>query len=177
MQTDVKQMKKLVTAALCLALCLVLPFLTANSMALGNMLSLMHLPVLLCGLTCSWPLGLLVGFTAPLLRCFLLGAPPVMIAVPMAFELAVYGLVCGLLYSRTKGKKVGIYLALIPALVAGRIMAALVKFAMLGLGYLESFTLGQFVQAYLVVQWPGIVLQLVLIPLVVFALQKAKLVD
>ena len=72
MQTDVKHMKKLVTAALCLALCLVLPFLTANNMALGNMLSLMHIPVLLCGLVCSWHYGLLVGFMAPLLRSFLL---------------------------------------------------------------------------------------------------------
>lgn len=177
MQTDVKQMKKLTVAALCLALCLVLPFLTANSIALGNMLSLMHIPVLLCGLTCSWPLGLLIGFLAPLLRCFLLGAPPVMIAVPMAFELAVYGLITGLLYPRVKGKKAGIYLALIPALVTGRIMAAAVKFSMLGLGYLQSFTLGQFVQAYLVIQWPGILLQLVLIPLVVFALQKANLME
>ena len=177
MQTDVKHMKKLVTAALCLALCLVLPFLTANNMALGNMLSLMHLPVLLCGLVCGWPFGLLIGFIAPLMRSFLLSAPPLMIAVPMAFELAAYGLVAGLLYSLFRGKKVGIYLALVPALVAGRIVAAVVKFAMLGLGYLQSFTLGQFVQSYLIIQWPAILLQLTLIPIVVFALQKAKLVE
>ena len=105
MQTDVKHMKKLVTAALCLALCLVLPFLTANNMALGNMLSLMHLPVLLCGLTCGWPFGLLIGFIAPLMRSFLLGAPPMMVAVPMAFELAAYGFTTGLLYRRWKGPK------------------------------------------------------------------------
>ena len=177
MQTDVKQMKKLVTAALCLALCLVLPFLTANNMALGNMLSLMHIPVLLCGLVCSWHYGLLVGFMAPLLRSFLLGAPPLMIAVPMAFELAVYGLVAGLLYPLFRGKKAGIYMALIPALICGRVSAAVVKFAMLGLGYLQAFTLSQFVQSYLVIQWPAILLQLTLIPLVVFALQKAKLVE
>lgn len=177
MQTDVKQMKRLTVAALCLALCLVLPFLTANSVALGNMLSLMHIPVLLCGLTCSWPLGLLVGFLAPLLRCFLLGAPPVMIALPMAFELAVYGLVAGLFYPRLRDKKGGVYLALIPALAAGRVAAAAVKFLMLGLGYLQGFTLTQFLQAYLVVQWPGILLQLTLIPLVLFALQKAGLVE
>ena len=177
MQTDVKHMKKLVTAALCLALCLVLPFLTANNMALGNMLSLMHLPVLLCGLVCGWPFGLLIGFIAPLMRSFLLSAPPLMIAVPMAFELAAYGLVAGLLYSLFRGKKVDIYLALVPALVAGRIVAAVVKFAMLGLGYLQSFTLSQFVQSYLIIQWPAILLQLTLIPIVVFALQKAKLVE
>lgn len=177
MQTDVKHMKKLVTAALCLALCLVLPFLTANNMALGNMLSLMHLPVLLCGLVCGWPFGLLIGFIAPLMRSFLLSAPPLMVAVPMAFELAAYGLVAGLLYSLFRGKKAGIYLALVPALVAGRIVAAVVKFAMLGFGYLQSFTLSQFVQSYLIIQWPAILLQLTLIPIVVFALQKAKLVE
>ena len=79
--------------------------------------------------------------------------------------------------SGKRGKKVGIYLALVPALVAGRIVAAVVKFAMLGLGYLQSFTLSQFVQSYLIIQWPAILLQLTLIPIVVFALQKAKLVE
>lgn len=167
--------KKLVFSALCLALCLVLPFLTANNMALGNMLSLIHLPVLLCGFVCGWPLGLLVGFLAPLLRSVLLSAPPMVVAVPMAFELAVYGLVTGLLYHALREKKGGIYLSLVPAMVLGRIAGGCVKFAMLGLGYVQSFTFTQFISAYVLVQWPAIVIQLVLIPLLVTALDRAKL--
>ena len=169
--------KKLVFTAVCAALCLVLPMAFHSIPTAGSIFLPMHSPVLLCGLTCGWPFGLLVGFLAPLLRSFLLGAPPLMIAVPMAFELAVYGLVAGLLYPLFRGKKAGIYAALIPALVAGRVAAAVVKFAMLGLGYLQAFTLSQFVQSYLVIQWPAILLQLTLIPLVVFALHKAKLVE
>ena len=39
--------KKLVFAALCLALCIVLPFLTGQIPQIGSMLSPMHIPVLL----------------------------------------------------------------------------------------------------------------------------------
>ena len=84
--------RRLVFAAVCLALCLVLPFLTGNNRELGTLFSLMHLPVLLCGLMCGLRLGLLVGFTAPLLRSLMFGMPPMpIVAVPMAFELAAYG--------------------------------------------------------------------------------------
>lgn len=167
--------KTLTFSALCLALCLVLPFLTANNMALGNMLSLMHIPVLLCGFLCGWPMGLLIGFLAPLLRCLLLGAPPVFVAVPMAFELAVYGLITGLLYHRFSEKTGGIYLSLLPAMVLGRIVGGCVKFAMLGLGFIQSFTLSQFISAYVLVQWPGILIQLVLVPLIVTALKRSRI--
>ena len=66
---------KMVTAALCLALAFVLPFLTGQIPEVGSMLCPMHSPVLLCGFVCGWPWGLVVGFTAPLFRSLTLGAP------------------------------------------------------------------------------------------------------
>ena len=114
------QVRRMTYSALCLALALVLPFLTGQIPQIGSALCPMHLPVLLCGFLCGWPWGLAVGFIAPLLRSVIFGMPPMIpTALAMAFELAVYGGLAGLLYHllpRTKGT-VYIQLVLIPAIV------------------------------------------------------------
>ena len=61
-------LRSLIYAALCLALCLYLPFLTGQIPQIGKALSPMHIPVLLCGFLCGWPYALAVGFIAPFLR-------------------------------------------------------------------------------------------------------------
>ena len=165
-------MKKLVYSAMCLALCLVLPFLTGQIPQVGNMLLPMHIPVLLCGFLCGGGWGAAVGFTAPLLRHLIFSMPPAPGCYSMAFELAVYGLVVGLLYKRL-GKDVrSIYISLICAMVAGRVVWGAVQVAILGLG---SFPFSAFVAGAVTSAIPGIVLQLVLIPLLVRALDKAKI--
>ncbi|MBQ3532703.1 MAG: ECF transporter S component, partial [Oscillospiraceae bacterium] len=96
---------KVVCSALCLALAMVLPFLTGQIPQIGKMLCPMHLPVFLCGFVCGWPWGLAVGFIAPLLRSLWLGMPLIFPdAAAMAFELAVYGMISGLLYRRLPKK-------------------------------------------------------------------------
>ena len=85
--------------ALILALAMVLPFLTGQIPEIGSMLCPMHIPALLCGFMCGWPWGLAVGFISPLLRS-MSGMPPIWIAIPMAFEMATYGAIAGLLSSR-----------------------------------------------------------------------------
>ncbi len=118
-----KNTKKLCYAAACLALAMVLPFLTGHIPTIGQMLSPMHIPVLLCGFLCGWPWGLVVGFTAPLLRSVLFGFPAFFPgACSMAFELATYGFVSGILYKRLPDKTSSIYIALIAAMVCGRIV-------------------------------------------------------
>jgi len=165
-------MKKLVYSAMCLALCLVLPFLTGQIPQVGSMLLPMHIPVLLCGFLCGGGWGAAVGFTAPLLRHVLFSMPPAPGCYSMAFELAVYGLVVGLLYKRL-GKGVrSIYISLICAMVAGRVVWGAVQVAILGLG---SFPFSAFVAGAVTSAIPGILLQLVLIPLLVGALDKAKI--
>ena len=95
--------QKLVVAALMLALGLVLPSITMNIPTVGKMLCPMHIPVLLCGFLCGGPYGLLVGFLTPLLRSVLFGMPAMVpTAVCMAFELATYGMVSGMLSSRSR---------------------------------------------------------------------------
>lgn len=169
-----KSSKNLVLAGLFLALGLLLPFLTGQIPQIGNMLLPMHIPVLLCGYFCGWQYGLAVGAVAPLLRSALFGMPPMFpTAAAMAFELAVYGLITGLLYKRFP-KKIGfIYAALLAAMAAGRIVWGAVSYVLYGFGETvfswEMFMGGAFLKAL-----PGIALQLVLIPILVMALNKNK---
>ena len=112
--------KKLVLAALFLALALVLPFLTGQIPEVGSMLCPMHIPALLCGFFCGWPWGLAVGLIAPVLRSLMFGMPPMFpVAICMSFELATYGAISGLLYSKLPRKKTSIYISLLTAMVAG----------------------------------------------------------
>lgn len=168
--------RDLALSAMFLALGLVLPFLTGQIPQIGNMLLPMHLPVLLCGLICGWQYGGAVGLVCPLLRCALFQAPPMPLAIAMAFELAAYGLVVGLLYGRSKWKcVVALYRSLLIAMVAGRVVWAAVRVALAGMGRLP-FGWEAFLSGALLTAIPGIILQLVLIPTIMVALDKAKLV-
>ncbi len=165
--------KKLAYAALFLALCLVLPMLTGQIPQIGSMLLPMHIPVLLCGLVCGWQYGAVVGFVAPLLRS-VLGMPPMYpVAIAMAFELLTYGLVIGLVYRRLAKKGLaGVYAALLTAMAAGRLVWGVAEVVLLGLGG-KAFTAQAFLAGALLNAVPGIIVQLVLIPAVMAALQKA----
>ena len=128
------QLKNLTLAAMFLALGLVLPLLTGQIPQFGNMLLPMHIPVLLCGLICGWQYGGAVGFVLPLLRHLIFGMPPMPNAVSMAFELAAYGLVIGLLYFRARRRNLlSVYLSMLAAMVVGRAVWGIAQAAILGL--------------------------------------------
>ena len=168
-----KQVKKLVYSAMCLALCLVLPFLTGQIPEVGSMLLPMHIPVLLCGFLCGAGWGAAVGFTAPLLRHLIFSMPPMPGCISMAFELATYGLIVGMLHKRLgKGLK-GIYGSLLCAMVAGRLVWGAAQMVIMGLNG-GNFPMSAFVAGAVTSAIPGIVLQLVLLPVLVKALEKAK---
>ena len=167
--------KKLAYAALFLALCLVLPMLTGQIPQIGSMLLPMHIPVLLCGLVCGWQYGAAVGFVAPLLRSVLFGMPPMYpIAIAMAFELATYGAVAGFMYRKVQHTLPMIYATLVTSMVAGRLVWGAVRFVLAGLSG-SGFPFSAFLSGAVLTAVPGIVAQLILIPLIVAALQKAKL--
>ena len=170
-----RSVKNLVVAALMLALAYVLPNFTGNIPQIGSMLLPMHLPVLLCGFLCGGIWGAVVGFVAPLLRSVLVGMPPMFpTAVSMAFEMAVYGLVSGALYRRLPKRLGGIYASLIGAMLAGRVVWGIVR-ALLTLTGNTQFSFAAFIAGAFTSAIPGIILQLVAIPVVVVALQKARL--
>ena len=169
-----RYIQTLVQAGLLLALCLLLPFLTGQIPQVGSMLLPMHLPVLLAGYLCGplWAAG--VGAVAPLLRNLLFGMPPLYpVGLSMTVELAVYGLVVGLVWPRVREKgAAGVYMALVSAQLVGRLAWGAARFVMMGLGGSE-FSLALFLSGAVTGAVPGIVLQLVLVPVLVRALQKA----
>ena len=166
---------RLTYSAICLALCLVLPFLTGQIPQIGSALCPMHLPVLLCGFLVGPWWAAAVGAVAPLMRHVLFnGMPPLLTAIAMTFELCTYGMVSGLLWRKSKKNTASIYITLIVAMVAGRLVWGAAQLVILGLND-SVFTLAAFWAGAVANAIPGIIVQLVLIPILVVALRKANL--
>ncbi len=172
-----KSLKNIVLSAMFMAIGFVLPFMTGHIPQIGNMLCPMHLPVFLCGLICGWQYGLAVGFILPLLRSLVFTMPPMYpTAVAMAFELATYGSVAGLLYSRSRWQCVlALYKALVAAMLAGRAVWAVVRVIQSSMAD-SPFTWEMFLSGAFTTAIPGIILQLILIPAVMVALDRAGMV-
>jgi thiamine transporter ThiT len=173
----VKSTRKLILAALFLALGYVLPFLTGQIPSVGKMLLPMHIPVLLCGFVCGWQYGMIVGFTVPLFRSVLTGMPVMFpMAVGMAFELAAYGIISGMMYQKTPKKPKNIYISLIAAMIGGRVVWGLVSMLLYGIQG-NAFSWSLFVAGALLNAIPGIIIQLGLIPVIIMILEKTGLMN
>ena len=164
-------------AAVCLALCMVLPFLTGQIPQIGSALSPMHIPVLLAGFLCGPWWAAAVGAVAPLLRFALFGMPPIFpTGVAMCFELAGYGLVSGLLYRKLPKKPVNVYVSLLAAMLAGRVVWGIVRVLLSGVAG-EPFTWAAFMAGAFVNAVPGIIVHIALIPVIVLTLRKAGFIE
>ena len=174
-QSNSLRVRRLTYAGLCLALALVLPFLTGQIPQVGSALCPMHIPVLLCGFLCGWPWGLAVGFIAPLLRSVLFGMPSMIPgAVAMAFELATYGAVAGFLYRKLPKTIPGIYASLLAAMICGRVVWGIARLILAGVQG-NGFTFAMFLSGAITTAIPGIIVQLILIPVIVKAMEDAGL--
>ncbi len=167
--------KKSIITAVCIALCYVVPLLFHGVQNAGRVFLPMHLPVFLCGLICGWQYGLLCGLAGPALSSLLTSMPPAAMLPSMMLELAVYGCVSGLMmrFIRTKNTYADLYISLIAALLCGRVVAGLMQALIFSKG---AYSMTAWVSGYVVTSWPGTLIQLVLLPSVVFALMKAHLI-
>lgn len=170
-----KTVKNAAFSAMFLALCIVLPTITAGNTQIGNMISPMHIPVLICGFVCGWQYAALVGAIAPILRSVIVGMPPMYpIALGMMLELAAYGLFSGLLYKIFPKKNAYIYPALIISMLAGRCVWGVARLIMSGVSGTE-FTFAMFMAGAFTNALPAIIIHILLIPPVVMALNKSGL--
>lgn len=173
MKENKQQLLRLTVAGLCLALCMVLPFLTGQIPTIGKALSPMHIPVFLCGFLCGPVYGAVVGAIAPLLRSLLFGMPALYPgAVGMCFELLAYGAISGLLYRKLPQKPPFVYVTLLVSMLCGRAVwgvASVFLYAAQGSAFTwKAFLAGGFINAV-----PGIILHILLVPVLVFAVTKA----
>ena len=164
MKLDVK---KLVQSALFVAIGILLPMVFHSIQGAGAIFLPMHIPVLICGLYCGYKYGALCGLITPLLSSLLTQMPPIYpTGVAMTLELMTYGTISGLLH-----KKYNVFLSLILSMLAGRAVSGIantILFGLAGKPYgLETFLTASFVKAL-----PGIVIQLIFIPIIVTLLEK-----
>lgn len=168
--------KKLTLSAMFLAIGFALPMLTGQIPVIGKALLPMHIPIFLCAMVCGWKYALAIGIILPLTRSLIFSVPllyPTAIAV--AFEMATYGLVTGLLFSFKQKRTIGhIYIAMLPAMFAGRIVRCVAEIILLGFSN-NAFVFKTFLTGTLLNAIPGIIIQLTLIPAVMLALMRVSL--
>lgn len=166
---------KSAVTAVCMALCVVLPITLHAIPDAGTLLSPMHLPVLLCGMICGWPYGLACGLIGPMLSSFITSMPGIGYLPTMMVELAIYGLVTGLMMKLIHTGKliIDVYISLLIAMLAGRIITGIARALIFSAG---NYSWKAWATGYFVSSFPGIILQLILIPVLYLALQKAHLI-
>ena len=169
--------KKMVTTAICTALCVVLPIAFHAIPNAGSVLLPMHIPVLLCGLLCGGWYGMVCGLVGPVLSSVLSGMPPVTSLIFMVPELMVYGLVAGLMMRLVRtGKTVAdLYISQLTAMILGRIVGGIAK-ALFFLGTGKTFGVAAWVSGYFITSAPGIVAHLMVIPPLVLVLMGAGVI-
>ena len=172
---QMSSVKKSSFCALCIALCLVLPPVF-HAIGAGAIFLPMHLPVFVCALICGWGYGIFCGVAGCILSSLLTGMPTVASLPAMGTALAVYGLVAGLLFKtiRTGNIYKDLYLSLIPAMLLGRVAAGIVNAWIFAQGVAYSMAL--WASAYFLTSWPGTVLILIFVPILIVSLMRARLI-
>lgn len=167
--------RKSVITAFCIALCVVLPMAFHMVQNAGKIFCPMHIPVLLCGLICGWPYGVLCGLVGPLLSTLITGMPVMSLLPPMMLELAVYGAVTGILMRivHTKSNYVNLYISLICAMLSGRIISGIAKALIFSAG---AYSFDAWITTSFITALPGIIIHLAIIPTIVITLTKARLI-
>lgn len=158
-----------------LAVGIILPFAASHGIGIsGGVLLPMHIPVFLAGLLLGPIYGAGMGLVLPPLNTLLTGMPVIYPMMPMMMaELFTYGIVSGLLYHKTplKKRRLGVYVSMLGAMVAGRISYGITFeiLMLIGKGHKASTVI-----AALITGIPGIVIQLLLVPAVVFTVTSIK---
>ena len=167
--------KKSILTAACIALCVVLPMAFHSIPNAGSIFCPMHIPVLLCGLICGWPYGLLCGLAGPVLSSLLTQMPVAAMLPSMMIELAVYGIITGIMMRLVHTKKLyaDLYINLIFAMLAGRVAAGTAKALIFAAG---EYSVAAWISGHFIMAWPALLIHLTLIPLLVSSLEKAKLI-
>ncbi len=131
----------------------------------------MHIPALLAGFLAGPLSGIIVGALAPTLSHAMTGMPPEYAVPLMSVELACYGLVAGICYYQLKWN---IFATLLLAWIAGRVMFG-ATLATLSLFIEMPYTASSWftsTSSAMLLGWPGLLVQLVVVPLVVWGMGR-----
>jgi len=171
--------KKITFGGLIIAIAVLLPqafHLTGVSMP-GEVFLPMHIPVLIGGFALGPVFGCVIGIISPIISHMFTGMPPSFRLPFMILELGAYGFMSGLAYKFLHGKKFGIIISLITAMVFGRVVFALsLIFAANLFGLAPPLHTG-FVITATVTGVYGIAIQLAFIPTVIHTLERSGFLE
>ena len=158
--------KRILLAVILLSFAVSLSSLLPLKQEFAVMFSPMHTPVLLAGFIVGGPMAMVIGAAAPILRHLAVGLPTMETAIPMCFELATYGLVTGLVYKVSQHRGRSIVKSLLAGMLAGRVVWGIVNVVM------HNYTFNMIMAEAFGNAFPGIVLQMFLVPLIIYGLKK-----
>lgn len=166
--------KRLIIAGLLLAIGIIIPMIFHTTGIPGTVFLPMHIPVLIGGFLLPPYLALLLGMLTPILNSLIVGMPPLFpMAVIMIFELGIYGLVASVLYRKLKFPSV---IALIISMILGRIMAGIIVFILAAFFAVQMDPM-IFIISGVTTGLPGILVQLILIPSLIYSIVKYTTID
>ncbi|MTI69402.1 MAG: ECF transporter S component [Firmicutes bacterium] len=167
--------KQIVYSGFFIALGIIIPIVFHFVNNFGKMFLPMHIPVLLSGFILGPYFGLLVGILTPFISSVLTGMPPLFpMALIMVFELGTYGLVSGFLYNKLKQNEI---ISLVSAMVCGRIVSALVVFSLIKTVGIKFPSPTIYIKAATITGIPGILIQIIIIPTIIYVLNKNKFIE
>lgn len=168
--------KQMVLTGMLIALGIILPMTLHSIPNAGGIFLPMHIPILICGLACGWKYGLICGIITPILSSMYTGMPPMAILPSMTCELAVYGLISGIIIEslKYKNKFLALYTGLITAMICGRLVMGILNALIFKAG---EYGIQVWVTTAFVKGIPGIIIQVLLVPVIVLALEKSRLIN
>lgn len=168
-----KSIREIVLSGLFITLGIILPIIF-HAFGAGSTFSPMHIPVLIAGFVVSAPFAIAVGAIIPMLSSLLTGMPPAFPVLPfMVFELATYGAFSSLMYRKFKSN---VYISLISSMIVGRIVSSVVVWVLATFFMAKLPNPFVFILVGITQGIPGIIIQIVFIPVIILALQKNNLI-
>ncbi|MCD4711656.1 MAG: ECF transporter S component [Clostridiales bacterium] len=168
-----KKTHSLILSGVFIALGLVLPIAFHMFGGAGPIFLPMHIPVLIGGFFLSPMLALSVGVLTPMLSGIITGMPPIFPMMPiMMLELGIYGLTISVVKNNVTKNP---YIALLASMILGRVAAGFMVFVLSTFFAAKLPSAIIFITTSVTTGIPGIIIQLIIIPIVVIALNKSNL--
>lgn len=159
--------KELVLSGLLLASGIILPMIFHMFSLTGPIALPMHIPVLIGGFLLSPKLALALGIMTPVLSGLLTGMPVMFpMSIIMAVELGIYGLTASL---ATRKFNLSTVPSLIVSMITGRIGAGLTVAVLVEMFGVKMNPI-MFVKGAVTTGLPGIIIQLIFIPSLIYAI-------
>lgn len=165
--------KKTVMSGLILAFGILIPYVFHMTGINGSIFLPMHIPILLAGFVVGPLYAFILGIITPILNHLISGMPQFPMVLVMIFELATFGFVSGFIYKKSKN----IIISLISSIIIGRMVGAIIVLLIGTVFNIKFIPINVYLTGAFITGLPGIIIQFILIPIIVKALDLNTLID